>query len=331
MAALLKAIQNHQSHNQANNEFMRDVLLGLSRPKKTIPSKYFYDETGSELFNRITKHPDYYLTACEIDILTTIRKELSALLEKTTFNLIELGPGEGIKSRLLIDQFIKDRRSFSYCMVDISTQYLEQLAQKINGELPDLNIISINSDYSNGIKCLGETSKEKNFVLFLGSSIGNFDLSTSRCFLQEIRQSLQEGDYMLIGFDLRKDIDVLLRAYNDRDGITRAFNLNLLERVNRELNANFNLNSFEHYGNYNVLDGAMESFIVSRAEQTVHVASLNKTFFFDRFEPIHVESSYKYTLFQIEHLAQTSYFEVVNNFSDSQNYFVNSLWRAKPK
>lgn len=319
---------NHSNFiHDEKQEFMTDVLTGLAKTPKQIPSKYFYDERGSELFNQITRHPDYYLTNCELEILNNNKKELSIILKNETFNFIELGPGEGIKTRILIDQFLADNLSFTYFTIDISKKYLTQLIDNFNKQLPNLETIALHSDYLQGIKWLVSNSKKRNFLLFLGSSIGNFYLNDSKEFLRIIRSFLHHGDYVLIGFDLLKDIDVLMRAYNDKDGITREFNLNLLRRINNELGANFNIKSFYHYGTYNAYLGAMESYLLSDKEQIVCFNSLKKSVGFKKFEPIHVEFSQKYLLSQVEQLARSTQFKIVKNFTDTKQYFLNSLWR----
>lgn len=324
----IQSISNFQVPSNEKNEFMNDVSISLSQKNKQIYSKYFYDDHGSELFNKITRHPDYYLTNCELEILNTYKEELSNLLKDDTFNLVELGPGEGIKTSVLINQFLYDSLSFSYFPIDISKKYLNHLINKFNNHLLDLEIIALNSDYLNGIKWLTSNSYKRNFLLFLGSSIGNFDLLGAEKFLSNMWHLLHDGDYILIGFDLRKDISILMRAYNDRNGITREFNLNLLRRINNELCANFNLDLFCHYGTYNAYSGAMESYLLSLEEQIVYIDSLKKEFYFNKFEPIHVECSYKYLLSQIENLAYDNQFEIVKNFTDSKEYFLNSLWRV---
>jgi L-histidine Nalpha-methyltransferase len=316
--------QNHLPNQK--QEFMYDVLVGLSKVNKEIQSKYFYDERGGELFNQITRHPDYYLTECELEILNTWKKELSILLKKEPFNLVELGPGEGIKTCILIDQFLEDDLDFSYCAIDICKKYLTHTIDNVKKQRPNLEAIALNSDYLTGIKWLSSTSKKRNFLLFLGSSIGNFNLNATKEFLRMIRSFLHPGDLILIGFDLLKDIDMLKRAYNDKDGITREFNLNLLKRMNDELGANFNINAFQHHANYNVHSQAMESFLLSSKEQIVYFESLKKSFGFKKYEPIHVESSQKYLLSHVENLAHTSKFKLVRNFTDSRQYFLNSLW-----
>jgi L-histidine N-alpha-methyltransferase len=308
--------------------FKNDVLQGLRKLNKQIPSKYFYDAQGSALFDQITRHPDYYLTSCELEILDTYKKQLAMKVGAEPFNLIELGPGEGIKTRILVEQFLHDSLSFTYTLIDISKNYLEKLIAQYNRQSPQLELIAINSDYFKGIQWINTTSKRRNMVLFLGSSIGNFDIATTKIFLRHLWDCLHAGDYVLIGFDLRKAIDILMRAYNDSDGITRDFNLNLLQRMNRELGANFRMDKFSHYEAYNVYSGAMESHLVSLESQIIDIDTLASTFTFEPFEGIHVEYSHKYLLTQIAEFAYTTGFEIVQNFTDSQHYFVDSLWRV---
>jgi len=312
-----------------NNQFALDVRKGLAQEKKTIPSKYFYDEKGSELFNQITRHPDYYLTQCELEILETHKSELSQLVQNEDFNLIELGPGEGIKTLILLEQLLKDSRQFTYCTVDISRKYLDQLTTKFLGLLPELNIEAISKDFNEGLRWLNLHSNKRNVVLFLGSSIGNFDEKETKKFLNTLWRDLNDGDYFLIGFDLRKDINVLLKAYDDSEKITQAFNLNLLERINKELEANFQIDNFTHYATYNVYSGAMESYLISTKKQEVYSKYLNETFYFNEFESIHLECSYKYRYSQIEQFAKDSGFKVLKNFEDSKKYFALSLWQVQ--
>lgn len=312
-----------------NNQFALDVRKGLLQDKKTIPSKYFYDEKGSELFNQITRHPDYYLTKCELEILETHKSELSQLVKNEEFNLIELGPGEGIKTLILLEQLLKDSRQFTYYTVDISCKYLDQLTSKFLGLLPELNIEAIYKDFNEGLRWLNLHSNKRNVVLFLGSSIGNFDEIETKKFLNTLRRDLNDGDYFLIGFDLRKDINVLLDAYDDSEKITEAFNLNLLERINKELEADFQINNFTHYATYNVYTGAMESYLISTKKQEVYSKCLDETFYFNEFESIHVECSYKYRYSQMEQFAKDSGFKVLKNFEDSKKYFALSLWQVQ--
>ncbi|STX50669.1 Histidine-specific methyltransferase EgtD [Legionella busanensis] len=313
---------------EKNKTILTDILNGLTSEKKFISSKYFYDEKGSELFNKITRHPDYYLTNCELEILRNHKAEIADLLNQQSFNLIELGPGEGIKGRILIEYFLQNSLDFTYYAIDISNKYLNQIINQYNQDFPDLTLVALNSDYLKGLQWLKKQSYRKNLLLFLGSSIGNFNYDHTQNFLQEIWSYLEDGDYFLIGFDLRKDIDILLRAYNDKDGITRAFNFNLLHRLNQELGANFDATLFYHYAPYNVYSGAMESYLISSQKQTVFIKALDKSIHFSEFEPIHLEFSYKYLLSQIKEFAKKSSFTIVKNFFDSKNYFVDSLWQV---
>lgn len=315
--------------NNKKDEFKIDVLAGLRKARKEINSKYFYDEKGCELFNQITRHPDYYLTNAELEILNTHKQEFSALLSNEPFNLVELGPGEGIKTQILMQQFLSDSLEFTYMPVDISVAYLNKLIYELSQELTEMNFSPIHSDYFNGLKSLNMKSTRRNLVLFLGSSIGNFDPIAIREFLYHLWETLNNGDYVLLGFDLRKDVDVLIRAYNDSDGITREFNLNILKRINRELGGNFNTDKFRHFPTYNVYSGAMESYLLSTETQVVSVEALQQSFSFQAIEPIHVECSYKYLASQIEELARSTGFTYLQNFTDSRQYFLDVLWQVK--
>lgn len=316
------------SKHDVKAEFKNDIRTGFSQQHKSIQSKYFYDAEGSTLFNKITRHPDYYLTDCEIEILKTYKQQLSDFLGKEAFNLIELGPGEGIKTKLLIEQFLQDRKNFIYMPIDISTNYLENMIGEFEQGLPHLKLTPIHSDYFRGLEWLSHNSVKKNLVLFLGSSIGNFNPKETDSFLSHLQEVLHDGDYVLLGFDLRKDIPVLMRAYDDNSGITRDFNLNLLKRINRELNANFAIDKFHHYATYNVYTGAMESYLISLEKQLVYIDALQQSYLFDAIEPIHVEYSYKYLLSQVEALAAKNGFKLVKHFVDSREYFVDSLWQV---
>lgn len=330
MSSTLKVLNEQELHALDHQyEFGLDVLVGFSEASKHLASKYLYDAKGSEIFNQITRLPEYYLTRSEIEILTTYKNDISATLVDETFNLIELGPGEGLKTRLLVDQFQADRLKFIYIPIDISRSAIKNLGDEFNKALPSLEIQAIVSDYFKGLKWLSLSSNKRNVVLFLGSTIGNLDLAGVKTFLFTLWEILHDGDYLLIGFDLQKDIDILLRAYNDSDGLTRDFNLNLLSRINHELGGNFNLNKFRHYPAYNVLTGAMESYLISEEKQTVYIKEVNQTFQFEAWESIHTESSNKYSLKEIEQLADTTGFSITETFIDSKNYFVDSLWQVQ--
>ena len=316
----------YQTIHDAYIELKEDVKSGLENPIKYLPTKYLYDEHGSELFNQITRSPDYYLTGVELEILTVNKSDISEQIGDVPFNLIELGPGEGLKTEILIGEFLQKALLFSYIPIDISTQYLKKFLHRLHRQLPTLNATGIHSDYFKGMEWVNKHSDQRNVVLFLGSSIGNFDTLSTIEFLKHLHDTLNHGDFVLLGFDLSKDPYVLMRAYNDKEGITRAFNLNLLQRLNCELGANFNLDKFHHYATYNVYTGAMESYLVSLVAQTVYIDALDQSFEFREVEPIHVEYSFKYRVDQIEAFAQKAGFKIVKHYLDSHHYFLDSLW-----
>lgn len=310
-------------------KFGADVLAGLAKSNKTLASKYLYDERGSFIFNQITRHPDYYLTNCEIEILTRYAGDIAKRLQHTPFNLIELGPGEGIKTSILINYLMQQKIAFTYMPIDISSKYLEFYAQELLKAQPKLTVKPILGDYAKNLTCLQQANQKRNLILFLGSSIGNFDLPSARQFLADLYEMLNHDDYVLIGFDLKKPMPYLFKAYDDETGLTRAFNLNLLARINRELGGHFLLDQFYHYATYNVHRGAMESYLISLISQSVAIDALDRTFSFEAFEPVHIEYSYKYLLTQIEALANATGFKLITQFQDSKKYFVDSLWQVK--
>ncbi len=312
-------------------EFKKDVISGLAQPLKRLSSKYFYDDHGSELFNKITQIPEYYLTQSEIEILSANKQTLSEIIGNEPFNLIELGPGEGIKTKILIQQLMTDKHTFRYVPIDISMKYLDILTAHLQQQLPNLILAPIHADYFQGVKWQSEHSHRRNLVLFLGSSIGNFDPDETVMFLKNLRSMLHHDDYFLIGLDLKKDIKTLMRAYDDSCGITREFNLNLLHRINRELGGNFDVKKFTHYVTYNVRLGAMESYLISSEKQAVTIEALKQTVQFNKIEPIYTECSHKYEFSYIEKLAKQAGFSIVKNFLDKREYFLNSLWKVEKK
>ncbi len=309
--------------------FALDILLSLSQTPKKLSSKYFYDTEGSKLFTAITELPEYYLTKCEFEILDKYKHELANLVSSNSFNLIELGPGDGKKTNLLLNCFIEKKFDFSYVPIDISESSMQTLIVSMQKSFPSINVNGIVSEYFDGIKWLQKTSHDKkNLILFMGSNIGNFSVIHARVFLRSLWNSLNNGDYILIGFDLKKDIDLMLEAYNDSKGITSQFNLNLLNRINKVLDGNFDLSKFRHFANYEAYSGAIESYLVSLTEQKVFLREIGQSFSFKAWEAIHTEYSYKYLESDIKHLADETGFIVEKQFFDSKHYFVDSLWRV---
>lgn len=313
------------------NTFADDVLRGLSATPKFLSSKYFYDDEGSRLFQQIMDLPEYYLTRAEFEIFSTKTQEIFQAFTTASaeFDLIELGAGDGTKTAVLIDYFLKQAADFSYLPIDISQEAVNSLTEKFKNEFPTLSINPQTGDYFRRLETLKTESKRRKIILFLGSNIGNFSDEQARDFFGQLRHVMNDDDLLFVGFDLQKDPRVILQAYDDAQGVTAEFNLNLLTRINRELGADFNLPDFSHYAIYRPNECAARSFLISRKTQTVHIEALNKSFDFAAWEPIFMEISQKYSLQMIENIAEASGFRVAKNFFDSKHYFVDSLWTTK--
>ncbi|MBR9922114.1 MAG: L-histidine N(alpha)-methyltransferase [Bacteroidetes bacterium] len=305
--------------------FEQDILEGLSANPKKLSSKYFYDAQGDKLFQEIMHMPEYYLTDCELEIFTAQKQ---AILEHMPahFDLVELGAGDGTKTRILLKHFLEQGRNFNYLPIDISGSVLESLQSSLAKDLPQLEVVPKKGEYFKVLRAIKGLDKRPKVVLFLGANIGNLIPENAQRFLSELRDSLNPGDLLLIGFDLKKDPKVILDAYNDPAGITARFNLNLLKRLNRELGADFNPDQFKHWESYNPQSGETRSFIVSKKKQEVFIKALKRSFHFQAWESIAVELSLKYSLEEIKQLAQKCQFKQQAAFMDSRRYFVDVLW-----
>jgi len=306
------------------------VLEGLSETPKRLPSRYFYDDVGSTLFAKIMQCEDYYPTKCEFEILTQQGADIVQRLSGRPLNLVDLGSGTGEKTLVLLKHFAAAGLDVRYVPIDISEEALRLVTRNVLEALPDQDIQGLVAEYNDGVRRLSQVGEDRaNVVLFLGSNLGNFTRVQARKFLRQLWNLLHAGDYLFTGFDLKKDIDVLLRAYNDREGLTRDFNLNLLTRVNRELGGTFDLSGYRHYGTYDVLLGAMKSYLVSLRDQTVYIDALQHAFEFREWEPIHTEYSYKYLDRDIDELAADTGFELCSRYYDERRYFCDALWRVR--
>ena len=311
------------------NTFAEDILYGLSATPKFLSSKYFYDDEGSRLFQQIMDLPEYYLTRAEFEIFQARTRQIyeAFTARNKSFDLIELGAGDGTKTAVLIDYFLKEKADFTYSPIDISREAVDFLTEKFKSEFPDLKVNAKTGDYFRILETLKSESTRPKILLFLGSNIGNFSRAQALEFFNKLHNAMNESDLLFVGFDLQKDPHVILQAYDDAQGVTARFNLNLLKRINRELGANFDLEKFSHYAIYRPVECAARSFLISREIQTVYIESLNTSFDFKQWEPIFMEISQKYSLEMIEELAASSGFEIKQSFFDSRNYFVDSLWR----
>ena len=308
-------------------DFAQDVLKGLSSQPKYLLSKYFYDAAGDRLFQNIMELPEYYLTRCEDEILRTYSRELATALGSAPFDLIELGAGDGLKTRILLEQFLAQNLQFRYLPVDISANILAHLQETLSALWPDLPVVPLEGDYFAALHQMpAAATPRRKLVLFLGSTIGNMTLADSRAFLQRLRAELSPGDLLLVGFDLKKDPDIILAAYNDAAGVTRAFNHNHLLRINRELGANFDPQTFLHWPLYQPTTGHTKSYLLSTIAQTVYIKDLEVNIDFAAWEAIDMELSKKFDFAEIESLAADAQLKVLTYFQDQKQYFADVLF-----
>ncbi len=323
-----KLILDHETSDSSQKEqFSMDVLMGLCSTPKTISSKYFYDDIGSELFQKITQHEDYYPTRKEYEILNNIKHKLPQIIEEEEIDIIELGAGDGHKSQLIIQGFLDKNIKVNFYPIDISEKAMTLLEENIKPH-ENLKIHGVVAEYFDGLRFVRNKSTNKQLLLFLGSNIGNFSRVQNQGFFRKIWLNLNEFDYILVGFDLKKDIGTLTAAYNDSAGYTKKFNLNLLDRINLELGGNFDKNKFQHFGIYNPILGAMESYLLATEAQDVYISELERSFHFSAYEPIHLEYSFKFLKSDITYLCEHTGFKMIEHFSDPQEYFVDSLWEV---
>lgn len=316
--------------NNSNNQFLYDTLKGLSASNKYLSSKYFYDDKGSLIFQDIMKMPEYYLTDCEIEILDTYKDDFLKLFNPGLhFELIELGAGDGSKTKILLAYFLSKKTDFSYIPIDISTKAMKKLEAGLEKEIPGFHFNGQIGDYFELIGKLNGSHRK--IILFLGSNIGNFSKEKSLFFLDHLRSVVKQGDLVCIGFDLKKEPSIIMEAYNDPHGHTAAFNLNLLQRINDDLGGDFNLQNFAHQEIYETETGTAKSYLVSKIKQQVNIRKLYKIFHFEKDERIFMEMSQKYDEDMIQNLAERSGFEIVKNLYDSRHYFVNSIWKLKSR
>ena len=300
----------------AEGSFREDVIAGLSLPQKSLPPKYFYDAAGSRLFQAICRLAEYYPTRCEL-ALTRLHLEDIARFAGERCELIEYGSGESRKTRLLIRRL----RPAAYVPVDISDAALRSAIQRLSREFPWLDILGVTGDFMQPLKLpvYRARSARRRVVYFPGSTIGNLTPQEAHAFLKMSRALAGTKGGMLVGVDLKKDANVLHAAYNDSKGVTAAFNLNVLARINRELGADFDLKRFSHYAFYNAAPGRIEMHLVSLAKQTVSVG--RHRFGFDTGESIHTENSCKYSVEEFRALALAAGFRTAKIWKDAKGYF----------
>jgi L-histidine N-alpha-methyltransferase len=308
--------------------FYEDVINGLKAAPKYLQSKYFYDAAGDKLFQQIMDCPEYYPTDSELEILSRQTAELAKALIAggDGFDLIELGAGDASKSLHLLEHLMNNHADFKYLPIDISGNIISYLNLTLPVSLPGISIEGLQGEYFDMLKKAADVSSRRKVVLFLGSNIGNMTPAEAKKFTRELRQHLKPGDMALVGVDLKKNPKVILAAYNDAAGITKEFNLNLLTRINRELEGTFDISQFDHFPAYDPMTGACKSYLVSQADQDVKIG--DESIYFKKDECIDMEISQKYTAQEVEQLASDTGFHTVKMFYDSKRWFLDAIWMA---
>lgn len=308
--------------------FYTDVIRGLRSTPKRLQSKYFYDAVGDKIFQELMDCPEYYPTNCELDIFANQTAELAKTIvgNGDAFDLIELGAGDATKSSFLLKYLQREKIDFTYLPIDISTNTINYLTIKLPLAIPGLKMQGLNGEYFEMLKQAASRSKRRKVVLFMGSNIGNMPVSDATEFCGGLRSHLSPGDMALIGFDLKKSPKTILNAYSDSQGITKRFNLNLLERINRELNADFDIARFDHYATYDPETGACKSYLISLQDQLVHIGK--ETIRFIKDEYIYMEISQKFTIMQTDQMAANAGFKPLDRLFDSKKWFMDAIWVA---
>jgi dimethylhistidine N-methyltransferase len=296
--------------------FLAEVLIGLRKPQKELPSKYFYDERGSQLFERICELKEYYITSIEASIMRAHIKEVVELIGPHVL-VIEHGCGNCEKVRFLMNHL---HDPVAFIPIDISKEQLLKVAKELDSIYPQLQILPVCADYTSNFELpIPKQDSKRTVVYFPGSTISNFDPIPAKHFLEHVANLCGSDGALLIGVDLKKDPAVFHNAYNDSEGLTAAFNLNLLERINRELGCDFQPDAFEHYAFYNPRESRIEMHLISQKNQVVHID--RETISFARGESIWTESSYKYNLDEFEQMAAAAGFRVERVWVDEQQWF----------
>ena len=309
------------------NKFSEEVELGLNSFPQTLPSKYFYDEKGDELFVKIMNLPEYYLTRAEYEIFST---QVGKLVEKLglskneTYEIIELGAGDGTKTIELLSFLNSQEYSYDYYPIDISKNALDLLENNFLKRLPGTSINKKVGDYFEILEDLKFSNRPK-VLLFLGSNLGNMDDVTASSFMENITKGLNKGDKVLLGLDLIKDKSIVIPAYSDNQGVTKDFNLNLLSRINNELGGDFIIENFDHVAEYEFCEGIAKSFLVSKIDQEVCISEIDKVFKFKKGQKINTEISRKYDSHILQSILGFSGLVISGKLTDKNNFFCDFI------
>ena len=303
--------------------FAEETSSSLGTTSKSIHPKFFYDKKGSDLFEKICSVPEYYPTRTEISILKKLQSELDSFLDED-FRLVELGSGSSTKTRLILDFLTSSQKTTEYFPIDIS-EILTESSEELLNDYKNLSITGIIDTYEGGLEFLKTYDDKNNLIIFLGSSFGNFSPIDGYKFLEKVYATMKPGDLFLIGLDLVKDKTILESAYNDSEGVTAKFNLNVLSRINDELDADFNLKNFSHHSIYNEKDQRIEMYLKSLVDQSVIISKSDLELKLKKDELIHTEYSHKYRLSQIHDLLDDVGFDLKHTWFDDKKYFSLTL------
>ncbi|WP_375181235.1 L-histidine N(alpha)-methyltransferase [Chryseobacterium sp.] len=317
------SLADYDTHHKFKNE----ILNGLSEEPKHLLSKYFYDKKGDELFQQIMNMPEYYLTDCELEIFTRKKNEIAKAIRAfdEPFDLVELGAGDATKSLYLLEYLVAQNADFTYMPIDISANIISILEENLTSKVPELQMTGLNGEYFEMLDKANEISSRRKVILFLGGNIGNMEIEEAYEFCNALKSKLNPNDILLIGFDLKKNPHTILAAYNDKEGITSSFNLNLLTRINEELEADINIDHFSHYQTYDPLSGACRSYLISLEDQKVHID--DQEISFKANEAVYMEISQKYSEKEIDIMARKTGFKPLKQISDNKGWFVDAIWK----
>lgn len=318
------SLADYDTHHKFKNE----ILNGLSEEPKHLLSKYFYDKKGDELFQQIMNMPEYYLTDCELEIFTRKKNEIAKAVRAfdEPFDLVELGAGDATKSSYLLEYLVAQNADFTYMPIDISANIISILEENLTSKIPEIKMTGLNGEYFEMLDKANEISSRRKVILFLGGNIGNMEIEEAYEFCNALKSKLNPNDILLIGFDLKKNPHTILAAYNDKAGITSSFNLNLLTRINEELEAEFNIDHFSHYQTYDPLSGACRSYLISLEDQKVNIE--DQEISFKANEAVYMEISQKYSEKEINIMARKTGFKPLKQISDTKGWFVDAIWKV---
>ena len=314
-------LQGHQG------DFARDVANGLAAPQKWLPPKYFYDARGSQLYEQICDLPEYYPYRAERDIFIAHATEIHAEIGRLP--LVEFGSGSAAKTRCLLDAYEQAQQPFTYCPVDISDTMLRQTATELLQRYRHMTVHAMHADFAGRPDVVQQLSLKRKAIAFFGSSLGNFTREESAEFLRRTAAIMGREDVFLLGIDLKKSRDILIPAYDDAQGVTAAFNLNVLHRINRELGGQFDVRTFDHVARYNEAEGRIEMHLRSRVAQRIAINGVEQVVSFAAGETIHTENSCKYTVDEVRELGRQANLELCRQWFDRQRYFLLALFRPR--